>query len=358
MRALPAEDYDALKVGDSILVAVVRPETEEGQALLSLDRARGEQVWRKLQQLSDDAAVIEAPVTGYNKGGAIVTVDGLQGFVPLSQLSSIGRVPPGQENDNTAALAALVGRKLQVKVIEVNRRRNRAILSERAVVQESRQAQKQRILDELGEGQVRKGRVSGITTFGVFVDLGGADGLVHISELSWESVKSAEEVVKVGDEIDVYIIKVDKESKRIALSLKRTKPEPWADLERRYHVGRVLPATITKLATFGAFARLEGSIEGLIHVSELSERMVQHPKEVVHEGDQVKVKIVRLDPERKRIGLSIKQVTEDEAREPAAMMPSNGGRPGEQEAAITQMAAELSRAFSRAQESPERGTKH
>ena len=236
MRAMPAEDYDALKVGDTILVAVVRPETEEGQALLSLDRARGEQVWRKLQVLADESAVIEAPVTGYNKGGAIVTIDGLQGFVPLSQLSSIGRTPPGAEGDSTPALAALVGKKLQLKVIEVNRRRNRAILSERAAVQETRQAQKQRILDELVEGQVRPGRVSGITNFGVFVDLGGADGLVHISELSWESVKSAEDVVHVGDQVDVYIIKVDRESKRIALSLKRTKPEPWSDLDKRYHV--------------------------------------------------------------------------------------------------------------------------
>jgi small subunit ribosomal protein S1 len=350
MRGMAAEDFDALRVGDSILVAVLRPETEEGQALLSLDRARGEQVWRKLQQLSDESAVIEAPVTGYNKGGAIVTVDGLQGFIPLSQLASISRVQASAE-DSTPALAALVGKKLQVKVIEVNRRRNRAILSERAAVQESRQAQKQRVLDELAEGQVRMGRVSGITNFGVFVDLGGADGLVHISELSWEAIKTADEVVHVGQDVNVFVIKVDKENRRIALSLKRTRPEPWADLERRYQVGQVLPATITKLATFGAFARLEGAIEGLIHISELSERQVTHPKEVVREGDQVKVKIVRLDPERRRIGLSMKQITEppeEEDRMPLTFTPPEVQGPDQP--AMTQMAAELSRAFSRAQE--------
>lgn len=384
MRGMPAEEFDALKVGDTILVAVIRPETEEGQALLSLDRAKGEQVWRKLQTLSDEQAVIEAPVTGYNKGGAIVTIDGLQGFVPLSQLASISRAQAGAE-DSTPALAALVGRKLQVKVIEVNRRRNRAILSERAAVQETRQAQKQRILDELVEGQVRPGKVSGITNFGVFVDLGGADGLVHISELSWESVKSAEDVVHVGEDVNVYIIKVDKENKRIALSLKRTKPEPWADLEKKYFVGQMLPATITKLATFGAFARIEGAIEGLIHISELSDRIIQHPKEVVHEGDEVNVKIVRLDPERRRIGLSMKQAVEPEP-EPVQMTfaPSEPERRAErgergdrgdrnernerseQDAPISQMAAEFNRAFSRAKEAslvdaedgPERSNKH
>jgi len=353
MRTMPAEEYDALCVGDTILVAVVRPETEEGQALLSLDRARGEQVWRKLQVLADESAVIEAPVTGYNKGGAIVTVDGLQGFVPLSQLASIGRAPAGPEGDSTVALAALVGTKLQLKVIEVNRRRNRAILSERAAVQETRQAQKQRILDELVEGEVRPGRVSGVTNFGVFVDLGGADGLVHISELSWESVKTADEVVHVGDQVSVYIIKVDKESKRIALSLKRTKPEPWSDLDKRYHVGQVLPATITKLATFGAFARLEGAIEGLIHISELTEGVIVHPKEAVKEGDQVTVKIVRLDSERRRIGLSMKQVVETE--EPLAPMAYAGGEGehrAEQPGFNSQLAAELTRAFSRVKESP------
>ena len=351
MRALPAEDYDALKVGDTILVAVVRPETEEGQALLSLDRARGEQVWRNLQVMADESAVIEAPVTGYNKGGAIVTIDGLQGFVPLSQLSSIGRAPPGAEGDSTPALAALVGKKLQLKVIEVNRRRNRAIFSERAAVQETRQAQKQRILDELVEGQVRPGRVSGITNFGVFVDLGGADGLVHISELSWESIKSAEDVVHVGDQVDVYIIKVDKESKRIALSLKRTKPEPWADLDKRYHVGQVLPATITKLATFGAFARLDGAIEGLIHISELADRVITHPKEAVKEGDHVTVKIVRLDAERRRIGLSIKQAIEtEEELLPVSYTGGESEHRADEPALSSQFAVELTRAFSRAKE--------
>lgn len=347
MRAMPDEDFKLLKVGDSILVAVIRPEAEEGQALLSLDRARGEQVWRKLQQYADAAVIIEAPVTGFNKGGAIVTIEGLQGFVPLSQLVSVPRLPQGSPPpEDTTALAALVGTKLQLKVIEVNRRRNRAILSERAAAQETRQAQKQRLLQELTEGQVRSGKVSGITNFGVFVDLGGADGLIHISELSWESVRSPEDVVHVGDTVSVYVIKVDKESKRIALSLKRTKPEPWADITTRYHVGQVVPATITKLAAFGAFARIEGAIEGLIHISELSDRVIGHPKEVVREGDLVKTKIVKLEPERRRIGLSLKQAQEsDESRDAASYSQAEGEYRVEQPTLNAQMAAELSKAF-------------
>ena len=309
MRTLTPAAVEDLKEGDPIVVAVVRPETDEGQAVLSLDRARGEMGWRVLLQHAQDGSVIEAPVTGFNKGGAVVTAEGVQGFVPLSQLTAVGR-PRGDGGQNEA-LEALVGTTLKVKVIEVNRRRNRAILSERAATQESRAAGKAKLLADLQEGELKRGVISGTTNFGAFVDLGGADGLIHISELSWQSVRRPEDVVNVGDEVEVLVVKVDQEAQRIALSLKRTKPEPWAEVPYRYHEGQIVPATVTKLATFGAFARIEDGIEGLIHISELADRMIQHPREVVTEGNDVMVKIVRVDPARRRIGLSLKQVDAD-----------------------------------------------
>ena len=347
MRSLEPEAIDSLKVGDPIVVSVVRPETDEGQALLSLDRAQGERAWRKLQQYADEGAAIEAPVVDYNKGGAIVSVEGVQGFVPLSQLTTVTRAPADSEEN--PSLAALVGSTLSLKVIEVNRRRNRAILSEKAAVQELRQERKERLLEELTEGETRTGRVSGSTNFGVFVDLGGADGLVHISELSWEPVASPDEVVRVGEVVDVYVIKVDRAAKRIALSLKRTKPEPWASLGDQFKVGAVVPATITRLTAFGAFARVEGAIEGLIHISELTDRVVSHPKEVVREGDKVNVKILKVEPERRRMGLSLKQVEEgEEAATAISYGQTEGEHRIEQPALNAEVAAELNRAVAEA----------
>ena len=349
MRSLSPEDAENIKTGDTITVVVVRPETEEGMAILSVDRARGEMGWRRLQEFGDNGTVVEAMVTGFNKGGAVVEAEGVQGFVPLSQLSQVGR--PTGDGEINPQLPGLVGKTLRLKVIEVNRKRNRAIFSERAASQEIRQQQKQVLMEELEEGSVRQGRISGITKFGAFVDLGGADGLIHISELSWQSVRSPEDVVKVGDVVDVYVIKIDKETKRIALSLKRTKPEPWTEIASKYVVGQVTQATITKLATFGAFARIDDTVEGLIHISELSDRIVQHPKEVVKEGDNVAVKIVRIDPERRRIGLSIKQVGQDEADE---VMDSYQGEAGEHRverpALNAAMAAQLTQAMSAQQQ--------
>jgi len=331
MRTLTPADVEELKEGDPIVVAVVRPETDEGQAVLSLDRARGEMGWRVLLQYAQDGSVIEAPVTGFNKGGAVVNAEGVQGFVPLSQLTAVGR--PRGDGVQNEALEALVGTTLKLKVIEVNRRRNRAILSERAATQESRAAGKAKLLAELKEGEMRHGVVSGTTNFGAFVDLGGADGLIHISELSWQSVRRPEDVVNVGDEVDVVVVRVDQEAQRIALSLKRTKPEPWAEVPYRYHEGQIVPATVTKLATFGAFARIEDGVEGLIHISELADRMIQHPREVVTEGRDVMVKIVRVDPARRRIGLSLKQVDADAegpGPEPRNSAPEQRSAPPEQ----------------------------
>ena len=191
-----------------------------------------------------------------------------------------------------------------------HRSRNRAIFSERQAIQEWRDEQKARLIQELSEGEVRRGRVTGISSFGAFVDLGGADGLIHISELSWNLVNSPEEVVHLGDELDVYVLRVDAENKKIALSLRRLQPEPWETINERYDVGDIVDATVTKLTNFGAFARVEDSVEGLIHISELTPRMINHPREVVREGDAVRLKILRIEPERRRLGLSLKQAEE------------------------------------------------
>jgi small subunit ribosomal protein S1 len=200
-----------------------------------------------------------------------------------------------------------VGKGLRLKVIELNRRRNRVILSERGALQEWRSQQKDRLLSELEEGEVRKGRISSIRNFGVFVDLGGADGLVHLSEISWDRAKAPEELFQIGDEVDVYVMKVDAEKKKIALSIRRAQPAHWDGIVDKYQVGEVVPGIVTKLATFGAFARIEGPVEGLIHVSELVERRIAHAQEAVREGDILPLKIIRIERDRHRLGLSLKQ---------------------------------------------------
>jgi small subunit ribosomal protein S1 len=203
------------------------------------------------------------------------------------------------------------GRNLLLKVIEMNRRRNRLILSERAALQERRAREKDRLLSELQPGDTRGGTVSSICDFGAFVDLGGADGLVHLSELSWGQVSHPSQVVKVGDRVEVYVVGVDRDNKKIALSLKRLQGEPWSRVNDKYQVGQVVNGKITKLAAFGAFAEIEPGIEGLIHISELSEDRITHPKQVVREGDELPLKIIRIEPARHRLGLSLRQVEEE-----------------------------------------------
>lgn len=323
MRTLNEEELVELVVGVSVLTMVVRPETADQPAILSVDRAVGEQGWRYLEKALDSGDVIVGAITGFNRGGSIVEVEGVQGFVPMSQLVSIsrdhfrmyqdgeGEVDPEVDAARREAQAQDIGKSLQMKVLEVNRGRNRAIFSERQAVQEMRDEQKARLIQELTEGEIRMGKVTGISSFGAFVDLGGADGLIHISELSWSLVNSPDEVVKVGDELDVFVLRVDAENKKIALSLRRLQPEPWETIHERHAVGDIVQVTITKLTNFGAFARIEDSVEGLVHISELSTRMITHPREVVREGEEVKVKILRIEPDRRRLGLSLKQAVEE-----------------------------------------------
>ena len=376
MRTL---DLDTLSVGDSIITLVVRSETGEDAAILSVDRAVGEQGWRYLEKIMEADSTIDGEIMGFNRGGAIVEVEGVQGFVPMSQLVSVSRAhfrdrqprpaPPAQEAPRAPAVqtesaaaavtekpaegesapagtteakpeqpaqtestgeaapqqpapeppapeedprAADIGRVLTLKVLEVNRSRNRAIFSERQALQEIRDRQKARLIEELTLGEIRRGKVTGISSFGAFVDLGGADGLIHISELSWDSVEKPEDVVQLGQELDVYVLRVDAEDKKIALSLRRLQPEPWETIHERYRVGDIVDATVTKLTNFGAFARLEGSVEGLIHISELSTGMIGHPREAVREGEELRLKILRIEPDRRRLGLSLKEAQAEE----------------------------------------------
>ena len=316
--------------GERVLVYVMQPETPEGQVLLSLDRARGEKGWRILQQRFEEGESFEVQISGYNKGGLLVNVEGVHGFIPFSQSVSAQSPAEGEEKESEAPPEAVVGRTLLVKVIEINRARNRVILSERAALQDWRAIQKDRLLEELQEGEIRKGRISSIRSFGVFVDMGGADGLAHLSELSWERDKTPEELYHVGQEVDVYVMKVDQEAKKIALSIRRAQPERWEEIVDKYTVGQIVTGTITKLVTFGAFARIEGPVEGLIHVSELVNRRIAHPREVVKEGDVAPLKIVRIERDRQRLGLSLRQA-HDEAEDLGFVFDKDGrvvGLPG------------------------------
>ena len=323
MQCLQPEGASRLRAGDKILVSVVQPESQEGQVILSLDRARGERGWRVLQDYMDANEAFEGYVTGSNKGGLLVNVEGVNAFVPLSQI--VAGPDRGSPENTQRALSEWVGKTITLKVIELNRRRNRAILSERSAVQEKRAAEKERLLLELSEGDVKTGRITSIRDFGIFVDIGGADGLVHLSELSWERTpKTPQELFHVGQEVPVYVLKVDNEAKKIALSVRRAQPERWEEIVSGYREGQIVPGQVTKLAPFGAFVRLEGPIEGLIHISELVDRRIAHPKEVVEEGDVVPVKIVRIEYDRHRLGLSLKQAR-DKAEDDGWVFNAQGG---------------------------------
>ncbi len=302
--SLAPEEKDALQVGEHILVFVVQAENPEGHPVVSIDRARQEKSWRRLQEIYEANEVIEAEVTNYNKGGILVNLDGVRGFVPASQVTEIRG---GDEASKQADMARLIGSSLPLKVIEINRHRNRLILSERQAVQERRDVMKERLIEELKEGEVRKGRVSSICDFGAFVDIGGADGLVHLSELSWSRVRHPSEVLKVGQEVDVHVLGINAQEKKIALSIKRTQAEPWSRVAAKYEVGQLVRGTVTQLANFGAFARIEDGIEGLIHVSELVDDRVTHPKQVVNESQDLLLRIIRIDPQRRRMGLSLRR---------------------------------------------------
>ncbi|MEJ2210925.1 MAG: S1 RNA-binding domain-containing protein [Anaerolineae bacterium] len=310
LERLGREGLDDLKVGDTVPVYVVRAEDRDGNLILSIRRAEEESDWIRAQELFEASEAFETQVAGFNKGGLIVRLGRLRGFVPASQLGSRHRGSDKLQPEER--WARLVGDDIQVKVIELNRRRKRLILSERAAMRQRREARREELLENLRPGEVRKGIVSSLADFGAFVDLGGADGLVHLSELSWNRSAKPGDVLEVGQEIDVYVLNVDQERKRIGLSLKRLEPEPWSTVESRYYVGQLVEGVITRLTSFGAFALVNDEVEGLIHISEMSEGRINHPQEVVHEGEKHVIRIIRIDAKRRRMGLSLRRVADPE----------------------------------------------
>lgn len=306
---LSLEELDQIKVGDTIPVYVVSVENdqEETHIILSLSQARVEKDWEEAERIFAAKETIESAVIGNNKGGLIVNFGQVRGFVPGSQLVNAqfgGPNKPERWNQ-------MMGEKLQLKIIEVDRERNRLILSERAAAEEARK-NKANIIGDLTEGDVRTGRVTSLADFGAFVDIGGVDGLIHLSELAWTRISHPREVLRVGDEVKVYILSVDLDQQRVALSLKRLQPEPWSQVFDYYEINQIVDAVVTKLTNFGAFARIDDRIEGLIHISELSDKNITHPREVVSEGQAIKVRIIHIDPDRRRMGLSMKQVEDKE----------------------------------------------
>jgi small subunit ribosomal protein S1 len=313
-----AEAAPALAVGDIVLVYVLQPESPEGHAVLSLRRAGLERKWRSMQEQFETGVIIEAPVIDHNKGGLIVDC-GIRGFVPISQIVDFPRRPQNEQPRDAAQeiaekLQPYVGRRLRLKILEVNRKANRLILSEKVALYEERREKRDELFSSLQVGQKVVGTVRSIAPFGVFIDLGGIDGLVHKSELSWNKVNNPEAGYKVGDEVEAEVIDINHERGRISLSIRRLQPDPWHSTVADFRVGDIIDGTVTKLVNFGAFVRVRDGLEGLIHISELSHQRVAHPGDVVREGQTLKLKIISLDSERHRLGLSLKQAEEPPAR--------------------------------------------
>jgi small subunit ribosomal protein S1 len=290
---------EVVKVGDKIEALVLQKEDKEGRLILSKKRAQYERAWGRIEEVMRSGETITGPVIEVVKGGLILDI-GLRGFLPAS-LVDLRRVRD---------LHPFVGQELEAKIIELDRNRNNVVLSRRAFLEESQSEGRKKFLEGLTKGERRKGTVSSIVNFGAFVDLGGVDGLVHVSELSWKHVDHPGEVVTVGQEVEVEVLDVDLERERVSLSLKATQEDPWKEFERRYQAGEIIEGQVTKLVPFGAFVRVAPGIEGLVHISELSHEHVDTPESVLSVGDEVRAKVIDVDVPRRRVSLSMRQVTE------------------------------------------------
>lgn len=313
LERMNRETLEMLKEGATVPVFVVNPHDHQGNVVLSVNRALEERDWQMAEEYRASQEVYESRVAGYNKGGLIVRFGRVRGFVPQSQISAERRaVMDGSTPEER--WGEMVNETIAVKVMEVDRSRNRLILSERAAAREVRESRKENLIGDLAVGEVRTGRVVSLVDFGAFIDIGGAEGLVHLTELSWQHVTHPRELLNVGDEVKVEVISVDPDRKRIGLSMKSQAADPWDTVAIEYNVGQLVQGTITKLTKFGAFAQLVNApeIEGLVHISELSDQRVNHPREVVNEGDTLTLRVVKMDIENRRLGLSLKRVNSPE----------------------------------------------
>jgi small subunit ribosomal protein S1 len=318
LEKVPDEERAALAVGQEASVYVLHSGGADGTIILSLTRAEEENDWAVAEKLLESKEPFEGVVSGYNKGGLIVKLGRLRGFIPASQVSMSRRWRAEGESPDQR-WSKMVGEPVVSKVIEVDRRRNRLILSERAAAREAREVLKERLISELQAGEIRTGHVNSLADFGAFVDIGGADGLVHTSEITWKRITHPREVLKVGQEVQVKVLGVDAEQKRISLSMRDLESDPWEQVLEVYGEGQLVNGTITKLTKFGAFASLQNipdfEVEGLIHISELADRHIVHPREVVAEGETLTLRIIKVESKRRRIGLSLKRVDSSEYRE-------------------------------------------
>ncbi|HEX2903527.1 MAG TPA: 30S ribosomal protein S1 [Jatrophihabitans sp.] len=290
---------EVVSVGDEIEALVLQKEDKEGRLILSKKRAQYERAWGTIEEKKERDEVVEGTVIEVVKGGLIIDI-GLRGFLPASLV----------EMRRVRDLQPYVGKTLEAKIIELDKNRNNVVLSRRAWLEQTQSEVRSDFLNKLAKGQVRTGVVSSIVNFGAFVDLGGVDGLVHVSELSWKHIDHPSEVVEVGQEVTVEVLDIDLDRERVSLSLKATQEDPWRQFARTHAIGQVVPGKVTKLVPFGAFVRVQDGIEGLVHISELAERHVEIPEQVVQVGDELLVKVIDIDLERRRISLSLKQANE------------------------------------------------
>jgi len=309
---LGGELRDSLRPGIEVTARVVKPNDREDELILSIYQAQQEEDWTRAEQMLEQGEIWHGEINGYNKGGVIVQLGSLRGFVPASLLQQFPRRRLSSD-ERSDRLAACVGRDVALKVIEVDRRRRRLVLSERDANIELGAEALEALLEGLESGQVVTGVVSRLVDFGAFIDLGGVDGLVHVSELDWRRIGHPSEVVQVGDEVQVYVIGVDRERQRISLSLKRLQANPWDSVYSLCSVGELVPGRVTHVADCGAFVELELGVEGLVHRTELAEPEPAHPSEVVQPGESVMVRVLRIDAARERIGLSLKQTPDGES---------------------------------------------
>ncbi len=300
---------EKMQDGAEIHVYIVNPSNHRGQTILSINHAQEELDWRKAEEYIESKDVYDGKIGGYNKGGLIVRFGRLRGFVPQSQISD-KRMLDIEGETPEERFSGMVNQQISVKVMEVDRSRNRLILSERAAMREVRQRRKESLITELEEGEVRDGRVVSLENFGAFVDIGGAEGLVHITELSWQHVTHPKQVLEVGQEIEVKVINIDEAKNRIGLSIKQLQADPWDELATRFGTGALIRGEVTKLTKFGAFAKVINlpAVEGLVHISELSDDRVEHPRDVVNRGDRLTLRVVKIDVRQRRLGLSLRKV--------------------------------------------------